>query len=82
MSTDQLEGFYDRRVLLLSWALERKSKMNLGNCRTSPVLRGEKGKVKLSHITVKGADALTYRMLGQFFLESDWNVGITPVSPN
>ena len=70
------------RVLLLSWALERKSRTNLGNCRTSPVLRGENGKVKLSHITVKGADALTYRMLGRFFLESDWNVGITPVSPN
>ena len=56
--------------------------MNLGNYRTSPVLRGENGKVKLSHITVKGVDALTYRMLGRFFLESDWNVGITPVSPN
>ena len=69
------------RVLLLSWALKGKSRTNLGNCRTSPVLKGENGMIKVPHITVKGADSLTYRMLGRFFLESDWNAWITPVSP-
>ena len=75
------KGLTTGRVLLLSWALKGETRTNLGNCRTSPVLKGESGKVKLSHITVKGADALTYRMLGRFILEFDWNVGITPVTP-
>ena len=69
------------RILLLSWALKGKNRTNLDNYQTSPVLEGENSKVKLSHITVKGADALNYHMLGQFILEFDWNVGMTPVTP-
>ena len=81
MSTDQLERLDDGEGSLVKMSSRREEQNEPEQVPSVSCPERRNGKLKLPHIPVKGANALTFRTLGRFFLESNRNVGITPVTP-
>ena len=81
MSTDHLEGLDDGEGSLVKLGSRREEQNEPGQLPRVSCPERRNGKLKLPHIPVRGANALTFRTLGRFFLESNRNVGITPVTP-